>query len=145
MAVSASHRVAALPLVSEAALTSGTLEIRGSDDARALCLRSATGEVTCAAPSPRAGPPGVPETRTAGLVLEGTWYVVAAGPVPAEMSVAPALSEPATGHGAGVDGPPIPTETATVGPWAFTLARPDELADILVLFGGSGSSVSPPG
>ena len=46
---------------------------------------------------------------------------------------------------AATPGPPLPTETATVGTWVFTLLRPDGIDDVMVVISGADGSVQRPG
>jgi hypothetical protein len=122
----ANERVAALPLVAEIALSSGTLELRG--EARALCLRLDAGR-SCQAAMPAGVAVAIDGTVAASFDAGGTWYVGAA-----TTAVAPT-----------VDPDQPETESGADGTWEGLLVRPEADVDqVDVWFGDTGVGLTRP-
>jgi hypothetical protein len=110
------HRLEELPVVAQATLPSGTVELRdGGGTDRAVCLRRPGHGSACRGiVSPLGEAPD--DGLTSGSVsIDGTWYALAVAPQPVVLTPEDIF------HPSDVQ---LPNETATNGPWQFTLAVP---------------------
>lgn len=111
------ERLAALPLVGQAALPSGTVEMRdGGGDDRAACLHLPAREPACGwlgfTPDTEGPDLGLVQ---ASVTIDGTWYALAVATKPVELTSEDPLN-PTTLV--------LANETGTDGPYYFALALP---------------------
>jgi hypothetical protein len=125
------ERRAALPLVAQAALPSGTVELRdGGGLDRAACLHLPGRSPACGwlgfTPHAEGPDSGIED---ASVLIDGTWYAMAVGTVPVSLTSEDPLN-PTTLQ--------LANETATDGTYHFVLALPaDEMQHVALYRDGS--------
>jgi hypothetical protein len=120
-----SERLAAqLPPLGSVTLSSGTVEIHGTSDAQSVCLLIESHPSRCSAPAP-AGQPAL-----GSFLVDGRWYVVAAGG--SEIQVTTDRAAPPD-NGGPASRTVLAAEHGTIdGDLVLICQPPDELSNVLV-------------
>jgi hypothetical protein len=123
-------QLSSLPLVGSAALAAAHVELHSDGEVRALCLTVGAADPVCRT---NVQLPPTADVISGSLLLDGKWFVVAAGP----------NYPPTAGAGAEFvrkQGPQLPAQTATIDNWHIALvAVPDGVDTVQLMIPTSPS------